>query len=67
MENNKGCLIYLAISLILALVIYKVQETTLFDAFLASLGLLFGVIILIAIIAVPIEKIITSKIGRAHV
>ena len=60
MENNRGCLIYLVICFILSIIIYKVQNTTFLDAFFASIGLVFGFIILFSIIVIPIVAIIKS-------
>lgn len=64
MENNKGCLIgipiYLPICIIISFIFIKIRGFTVLDAFLSSLGLVFGLTVLISIIAVPIEKIVTS-------
>lgn len=60
MKENIGCILYLTAWAILSIVIYHFQNESIFDAVLSSLGIIFGFIILFAIIAVPIEYIVKS-------
>lgn len=58
MKENIGCILYLTAWAILSIVIYHFQNESIFDAVLSSLGIVFGFVILFAIIAVPIEYIV---------